>query len=92
MPIEEKCSITILWGDEHDSVLPDDDEESLSCEWELFTDEAKEEAETYTFDTQAELDAFMQGCHACNGWLSFYVKNDFIGQESEDQAEWIFFS
>lgn len=90
---EQKFSVTILWGDEHDSLLPGEDEEELGSEPEYFTAEAiEDDAETYTFDTQAELDAFMQGCHACNGWLSFYVKNDFIGQESEDQAEWIFFS
>lgn len=38
--------------------------------------EAEDKAVTYTFDTLAELDAFMLGVTEAEGWLGLHVIND----------------
>ena len=66
-------SVTILWGKEQES-KDEDGEPYLGSELEFFTEDAYANAETYTFKTKAELDAFVMGVLEANGWLDCYIK------------------
>jgi hypothetical protein len=70
-----ELSITIIFGTSAVSGYQDNDPDYLE-------DGAEE---TFKFNTEAEVDAFLQGIEAMDGWMAYCVKNGDITPEEEDE-------